>query len=67
MNKSEQFREHAADCLRLAASAQDQQAHALLMHMADAWIRLAAATPSGSRAACGGATWGEMPEQNGSD
>jgi hypothetical protein len=41
-SKAEQFREHAADCLKLAASAQNEQARAMLMHMADAWVRLAA-------------------------
>jgi hypothetical protein len=47
-SRAEQFREHAANCLRLAAVAQDQQAQAVLMHMAEAWIRLAAATPAAS-------------------
>jgi hypothetical protein len=48
-SKAEQ---HAANCLRLAASVQDQQAHAMLMHMAEAWIRLAA-----SQEAAGLAPW----------
>jgi hypothetical protein len=43
-NRAEQFRENAANCLRLAASAQNEQARAMLMHMADAWVRLAAST-----------------------
>jgi hypothetical protein len=41
-SKAEQFREHATDCVKLAASAQTEQARAMLMHMADAWVRLAA-------------------------
>ena len=36
--RAEQFREHAANCLKLAASAQNEQARAMLVHMAEGWI-----------------------------
>ncbi|HEY6331111.1 MAG TPA: hypothetical protein VI756_17415 [Blastocatellia bacterium] len=38
--KAEQFRQHAADCVKLAAAATDHQARTALMHMASAWLRL---------------------------
>jgi hypothetical protein len=39
-SKIEQYREHAADCAKLAATATDDRTRAMLMHMADAWLRL---------------------------
>jgi hypothetical protein len=40
-DKSDWFRERAIDCAKLAAAANDGQVRAVLMHMADAWLRLA--------------------------
>jgi hypothetical protein len=40
-SKVERYREHATDCAKLAASATDDQARAVLMHMAKVWLRLA--------------------------
>jgi hypothetical protein len=39
--KSDWFRERAIDCAKLATTANDDQVRAVLMHMADAWLRLA--------------------------
>jgi hypothetical protein len=39
--KADWSRERAADCAKLAAAAMDCKAKAMLMHMADAWLRLA--------------------------
>jgi hypothetical protein len=40
-SKPKLFRDHAADCTRLAAVAKDERSRAMLMHMAAAWVRLA--------------------------
>jgi hypothetical protein len=40
-SRVERYRVYAADCAKLAASAQDEQARAMLMRMADAWVRMA--------------------------
>jgi hypothetical protein len=41
LTKSDEFRERAGECVKLAAAATDEKARAALMHMADAWVRLA--------------------------
>ena len=67
-SRAEQFREHAANCLRLAAVAQDEQARAMLVHLAEAWVRLAAATPADPMLTCTGTGLQEkMSESNGSE
>jgi hypothetical protein len=45
---SEQYRQHAAICLRLAQLATDERDKIMLLHMADAWRRLAGRIESGS-------------------
>jgi hypothetical protein len=40
-SKAEQFRENAANCLKLAAAAHDEQARAMFVRMAETWVRLA--------------------------
>jgi hypothetical protein len=40
-SKATLFRDHAADCMRLAAVAKDERSRAMLMHMAAAWARMA--------------------------
>jgi hypothetical protein len=39
--KSEQYRRFAHECLLLARNAEDEQARASLLHMAEVWFRLA--------------------------
>ena len=39
--RSEQYRRYAQECLLLARHAQDEQARASLLHMAQVWCRLA--------------------------
>jgi hypothetical protein len=39
--RSDQYRRFAQACLELARRAEDQQARALLQHMAQVWFRLA--------------------------
>jgi hypothetical protein len=39
--KSEQYRRFARACLEIARRAEDQQARASLIHMAQVWFRLA--------------------------
>jgi hypothetical protein len=39
--KSEQYRRLAQACLEIARNAEDQQARASLLHMAQVWFRLA--------------------------
>ena len=41
MGKAEQYRHHAAECLRLAQQSQDRTEKDLLLGMAEAWRRLA--------------------------
>jgi hypothetical protein len=41
MKKVEEYREHAEQCRRLAASARDDQAKQQLLQMADTWDSLA--------------------------
>ena len=41
MSKSEQYRRLAQACLEIARRAEDQQARASLLHMAQVWFRLA--------------------------
>jgi hypothetical protein len=45
---SEQYRQHAAMCLRLAQFVTDGRDKIMLLHMADAWWRLAERIESGS-------------------
>jgi hypothetical protein len=40
--KSEDYRRHASECLRLAQATEDLDSKALLLEMAQAWITLAA-------------------------
>jgi hypothetical protein len=44
MTAAEDQRQHAAECLRLAQQTQDTNAKALLLKMADAWLKLAQET-----------------------
>ena len=44
MTAAEDQRHHAAECLRLAQQAQDANAKALLLKMADDWLKLAQKT-----------------------
>jgi hypothetical protein len=41
MGRAEQYRHHAAECLRLAQQSQDLTEKDLLLGMAEAWRRLA--------------------------
>ena len=41
---SEQYRRHAAECLRIAQETQDQELRLRLLEMAEAWKRLAEET-----------------------
>jgi hypothetical protein len=41
MSAAETYRQHAADCVRLAQSVSAPQDRALLMEMAAMWLRLA--------------------------
>jgi hypothetical protein len=41
LSKSEQYRRFARECLEMADEASDRRAQALLIHMAQVWLRLA--------------------------
>jgi hypothetical protein len=41
MSRAEKYRQHAADCARLAQSVSAPQDRAVLMEMAAMWLRLA--------------------------
>jgi hypothetical protein len=41
MGKSDAYRRYAKDCLELASTFQSPDARAVLLHMAQAWLRLA--------------------------
>ena len=42
MSKSEKYQRFAEECLEIAQTAKDNQAKAVLLHMAQVWFRLAA-------------------------
>ena len=41
LSKSEQYRRFARECLRMADEATDHRVQALMIHMAQVWVRLA--------------------------
>jgi hypothetical protein len=41
MGKSDEYRRYAEECLELASTFQSPEAQAVLLHMAQVWIRLA--------------------------
>jgi hypothetical protein len=41
MGKSDAYRRYAKDCLELASTFRSPEARAVLLHMAQAWFRLA--------------------------
>jgi hypothetical protein len=41
MGSAEDYRRYAAECLELAMTMDDPQVRAVLMHMAQVWLRLA--------------------------
>ncbi len=41
MSVSDDYRQHALECLRLAQAADDARSKALLLEMAQAWVNLA--------------------------
>ena len=42
MSKSDKYQRFAEECLEIAQTAKDNQAKAVLLHMAQVWFRLAA-------------------------
>ena len=41
MVSSDEYRRHASECVRIAQQAQNPNDKALLLHMAESWLRLA--------------------------
>jgi hypothetical protein len=41
MGKAEKYQRFAEECMGLAKTAKDAQARAVLLHMAEVWLRLA--------------------------
>lgn len=41
LSKSEQYRRFARECLKMADEASDHRVQALMIHMAQVWVRLA--------------------------
>jgi hypothetical protein len=54
MGKSDEFRRYAAECLELASTFQSPEARAVLLQMAQVWIRLADRQEASSTAAMDG-------------
>ena len=49
MGQPEEYRQYAAECLRLAHDFREPGARAVLHHMAQVWLRLAQATENRER------------------
>ncbi len=47
MQRSEEYRRFAQECLEMARTTEDEQAHAVLIQMAQVWLRLAQALEQG--------------------
>lgn len=41
LSKSEEYRRFARECLQMADEATDRRVHAIMIHMAQVWVRLA--------------------------
>ena len=45
MGKAEKYQRFAEECMELARTAKDARARAVLLHMAEVWLRLAGIHP----------------------
>jgi diacylglycerol kinase len=48
MGKAKKYQRFAEECMELARTAKDAQARAVLLHMAEVWVRLAASQTTDS-------------------
>jgi hypothetical protein len=61
MSDAERYRRHAADCIRVAAVISSSSEKALLIQMAETWLRLAERAEQSGGAADGGPAGDPMP------
>ena len=46
MSRAEKYQRFAEECMELAKTAKDKEVRAVLLHMAQVWLRLAANQPT---------------------